>query len=304
MEIIRHRIGRTFALAPLVAALSSPITAGPAFKIALTVLRYFFYPQFETRLFPRRRPVVRVDHPLDRQVPFRPDLVKEYLTFFFLWINSALHIARSFGRPGRLAFREYIIRMDALYRDCASVYLRCQSTTERPRRAANGFFSVIHGLDPHLHCVPSLHVLIVTVNALLGERFIRSLAGPEIGPWHEKAIAYMRQEALRITESVLFVKQHSVNCIGVSIFCLRAWYPEIGEAGALAVAEGLFTYEGRDLPCAGEVRSQAAALYRRLWADHEASGGRSWKAVVLAYLRECEPVSPWVRGPSGRFVIP
>ena len=44
------------------------------------------------------------------------------------------------------------------------------------------------------------------------------------------ALAYLRQEAVRITESILFVKQHSVNCIGASIFYLQLAFPEFDEA--------------------------------------------------------------------------
>jgi hypothetical protein len=302
MQLVSHRIGRTFALSPLVDVLSSARTAWPALRLAYTTLRYFFYPQFETRFYPRKRPVVAVDHPLDASVPFKPGLVGEYLTFFFLWINTGTYVSRAFGKAGRESFRDYILKMTALYRDCAKVYLRCQSTTRRPPEPANGLFSVIHGLDPHLHCVPSLHVLIVYLNMILGEAAIRRLSGGRPSPSQAKAIAYIRQEAIRVTESVLFVKQHSVNCIAISAFCLRAWYPDVGEAGALELIDSLFTYETLDTLAAGAIRAHVKGLYRRLWEDYGRL--RRWRPVVLSYLRAFEPEAPWKRAPGRGFVIP
>jgi len=303
MEQRRHRIGRTFVLSPLVDALRSPATTFPAIRIAWSALRYFFYPQFETRLRPRKRPFVFVDHPLDERVPFRPDLVAEYLTFFFLWINSALYLSRNFGRRGRAAFRDYILRFSRLYEDCGSVSLACQSPTARPPKAANGLFAIIHGVDPHLHCIPSLHVLIVHLNKRLFARHALALSNGKPDAALRKAIEYVEREATRVTESVLFVKQHSVNCIGVSAFCLRAWYPEFGDEAALDVADSLFTVEGQDLEAADEIRGHIKALYRQLWSEYEKRGDGKCRPVVLDYLNSFEPEPPWAKDPSGRFSL-
>lgn len=288
-----HRIRRTFALSPLLHALSRPRTALKAVSLALTVLRYFFYPQFETRFFPRKRPVVSVDHPLDETVPFRPDLVAEYLTFFFLWINTGLFFARNYGKPGRLAFSRYIDAVKGMYRDCGSVYLRRQSTTKRPPEAANSFFALIHSLDPHLHCVPSLHILVVLGNWLYASRTLAELAGGKGGLREERALAYLRQEAVRITESVLFVKQHSVNCIGASLFYLKVRYPEFDSSAVDAFLGELFSYEGVDLGAKDRIRDHARTLCARLWDSYRARPEMGWRRPILSFLGEFEPHPPF-----------
>jgi hypothetical protein len=292
-KVISHRIRTTFALSPLVAALSRPKLAKRAVRIAVTVVRYFFYPQFETRLNPRKRPVVNVDHPLDETVPFRPDLVAEYLTFFFLWINTALFLVRSYGKKGSDAFADYIDEYRRMYRDCGRVYLRKQSTTRRPPKAANGLFQVIHGLDPHLHCVPSLHVLVVVGNYLIGRRFMERLSGGAMGKRERDALAYIRQEAVRITESVLFVKQHSVNCVAVSFFYLSANFTEFGDAEARRFIGELFSYEGTALGSKAEIREYMYSLYRRLLDSYQKRGDGDWRRVVMDYLKEFKANPPF-----------
>jgi hypothetical protein len=69
-----------------------------------------------------------------------------------------------------------------------------------------------------------------------------------------RALAYLRQEAVRITESILFVKQHSVNCIGASMFYLSLAFPEFGREAMAEFVESLFTYEGTDLKARAAIR--------------------------------------------------
>lgn len=292
--IVNHRIRKTFALSPLLEALSRPRTAAQALRMALTAFRYFFYPQFETKLFPKKRPVVNVDHPLDAEVPFRPDLVKEYLTFFFLWINTGMYFARGYGKPGAKAYSRYIDEVVMWYREAGSVYLRKQSTTVRPPDPANGFFKVIHSLDPHLHCVPSLHIIIAAGNWIMGRRLLGELSGGKPGPREAKALAYIRQECIRISESVLYVKQHSVNCVGATVFYLRAKYPEeFGDGEIRRYMEELYTYEGHDLPLKGEIKEYIYSLYTRLWKKYEKAGDGDWRRVLISFLGEFKSNPPF-----------
>jgi hypothetical protein len=292
-QIALHRIRKTFVLSPLLDALSRPQTAVQAVKMAFTALRYFFYPQFESRLFPKKRPAVNVDHPLDQDIPFRPDLVAEYLTFFFLWINTGAFLVRNYGRQGRKAYSRYIDEVISLYRECGSVYLRKQSTTRRPPEAVNSLFSIIHSLDPHLHCVPSLHIIIAVGNWILGRRYLRELSRGVPGLREKRAMEYIRQEAVRISESVLFVKQHSVNCVGATLFYLRARFPEFDESEIHLFMGEYFSYEGSDLPKKEEIKDYVYSLYARLWREYEKAGDENWRKVIFSFLKEFKNNPPF-----------
>lgn len=276
-------------LSPLLYVLGHPRCYGAALRILYASIRYFFFPQFETRFRPKTRPVVNVDHPLDLEVPFRPELVGEYLTFFFLWIDTALFMAREFPGDGPGRFKAHIDEAAQLYRLCGKVYLKRQSTTDRPSEAANGGFALIHGVDPHLHCIPSLHVLLVVGNWILARREWGGSGGLK----EVRALAYLRQEAIRITESILFVKQHSINCVGVSLFFLRARYPDFDALEVERFIAALFSYEGAQMACAQALRDYSFKVYARLWSAYEKRGQCGWDKVVLAFLEEFKPRPPF-----------
>lgn len=303
MQILNHRIGRMSVASPVLEALGSPLSVLESARLLVTVIRYFFWPQYETSLNRRKRPVVNVDHPLDEEVPFRPELVGEYLTFFFLWIKTARWLRDTRGRHSRREgarhFRAHLSYARVLYEDCGKVYLRRQSTTRRPQKSANAGFSLIHSLDPHLHCVPSLHVLLVLANWLRA-RDVTSAREVSAGGRHaadfgrgrrERAMAYLRQEAVRITESILFVKQHSVNCIGASMFYLSLAFPDFGREPVKEFVESLFTYEGKDLAARQAVRDRVMELYGQLMADHEGRRETRWERTILRWLRTI-PANP------------
>jgi hypothetical protein len=111
--------------------------------------------------------VVSVDHPLDEEVPFRPELVGEYLT-----TSSSCGSRRPSGSRRREAgnghgeFRRHLDYARRLYLDCGKVYLRRQSTTKRPLNSPmRAFPSSIPSIRTS-NCVPSLHVLLVVANWL------------------------------------------------------------------------------------------------------------------------------------------
>lgn len=294
MRIQNHRIGRMSPLSPVAEAIKSPMAALESVRLFVTVLRYFFWPQYETSMNRKRRPVVSVDHPLDEEVPFRPELVGEYLTFFFLWIKTAKWLGENGERNGHEEFRRHLDYARRLYLDCGKVYLRRQSTTRRPTKSANAGFSLIHSLDPHLHCVPSLHVLLVVANWLRAQRIAPHTVEGRIGRGRkEKALAYLRQEAVRVTESILFVKQHSVNCIGVSMFYLALAFPEFGREAVGEFVESLFTYEGSELEAKAAIRGRVMELYDQLMRDHQARPGTRWERTVLRWLRSIPARPPF-----------
>ena len=85
-------------------------------------------------------------------------------------------------------------------------------------------FFLIRLTDPHLHCLPSLHVIIAPFTV-----FKISLI---MGKFAEGKDAYQAETdhlftmTVRIIDSVLFMKQHSVNCVPAGLFMLQGRIPE------------------------------------------------------------------------------
>lgn len=232
-----------------------------------TVTRRFFIDQFAYRLRlsfrPGSAPSVRnIEHPLDAVVPVRYGTVDVYLTFVKLWISALSYLRRRIGPSFDADIAAFLVDMERCYADAASVYGRCLSTTRRPSRPPSPRFAMIYAADPHLFCVPSLHVLVVCYTYKRLEDLLR--ARGDLDGFRPEMDA-VRARAVAITESILYVRQHSVNCIPTALAMLSVILPSYDEAEARSFLSALFTADP-DVSEAGraEALSYMLGLYGRM----------------------------------------
>lgn len=282
---------------PIALALSRPRFLFAALRLGAEAVRSFFYPQFENALF-RRRPVVNVDHPLDTAIPFEPSFIKKYLEFVQLWMASFYRLWLFYGEGGEEEILGFLASIRRLYAEAGTVYLSIHTTTTRPSQNYNLRFAVIHALDPHLDCVPSLHVLLVVANWLLASEIVGRLGAGNARDCKREVVelwlSSLRGEALAITESVLFVKQHSVNCIGASLYYLKTRFPRFGGEEAEAFVRDLFAAESRQvacLDCAEELRVLMLALCASMESAYTRNPRAGWREPILEFIRGFCPAS-------------
>lgn len=268
---------RRAGAAPLaLACLLSPRLAAALGRYLSTVLRFFFLSQWGSRLAPRSMPPRRVDHPLDGLVPFEPARSGTYLHFVRLWITALSYARRELGPGSAAACAAFLDGLSACYREAYSVYRRRVSTTSRPTVAANAEFRLVYLVDPHLYCVPSLHVMIVCHVFTAFERMFRE-AGRAEAAAAPRLELYRR--AVAITDSVLYVKQHSVNCVPAALYYSSRLMPEFGRPEARAFLSDLLA----DLPSGADRRAildYMGGLYERLMDEGEAEGAERWRPVL------------------------
>ena len=189
------------------------------FRFLRTVVRDFFWLQFSVKWRFKTIPVLDVSHPLDESIPFTPCKVKIYLNFTNFWIRPMTFLFRRLGVKKALPYCiEYLSLIETAYANAARVYRFCMTTTKRPDYKADTAFKMIHALDPHLLCVPSLHVAIVILASVYYAEVFKNGDFTE-----EERKAYteeLKEGARRIIESVLYVKQHSVNCIPAAMYMM------------------------------------------------------------------------------------
>jgi hypothetical protein len=262
-------------------ALTNPRLAGPGLRVALAALRMFFLPQFQTRIF-SSRPVVYVDHPVDRAIPFQPSVVSLYMSFIPLWMNAVFWLNRRYGRAADALLADFLEGIALLYDEAGSIYLRCHSTTVRPKRLPNLSCAMIQVLDPHLNCIPSLHVTIVFGAWMLARGVVTAMG--EAGESRAEVwLASLYDHARRIAETTMLMKQHSVNCVGASLWYLNARYPtSFDDARCVALMNGLFTIEGRDVPVKEEARARIREVFSMLKQDSASGGG--WRGPLLRFI--------------------
>ncbi|MDR2136511.1 MAG: hypothetical protein LBO76_07840 [Treponema sp.] len=263
----------------------------------------FFFCQYRAALARRfnagRIPVSEADHELDGLIPFSPGWVVVYLDFVGLWVRALGFLLGRFGEGARGAAAGFLDSMGDLYRFAGTVYRKNLSTTRRPFYIGNFRFLLIHLFDPHLMCVPSLHVMVVI---LTYTRFARALEGLGAGAEGSLRAEECRRGALDITEAILYVKQHSVNCVAAAMYAMtrfdRAAFPpeEAEDFAARLFGEGGV----RSLPRIGDeaaeaIRGHILDLYRSFLNGGE--GG--WERPLLDFL-EARPNRPASRRRGGR----
>jgi hypothetical protein len=262
-----------------------------------SIFRNFFLRQYRAALaerfaFKKRAPLSCVEHDLDRLIPFSPSWIEVYLDFVGLWVRMIGFLLIQFGGKARDAAAAFMDSMGDLYRFAGKLYDKNLSTTSRPFYIREFRFFLLRLLDPHLMCVPSLHVMVVV---LTYTRF-RDILGyldkeNRFAPRAEE----IRRGALSITEAILYVKQHSVNCVAAALYAMTRF-----EGGAIRPEEaesfvsGLFTGEGsgtgrRALPrigqAAGErIREHILKLYRRFCRQGLEAPQEDWAKPLLDFL--------------------
>lgn len=270
-----------------------------AVRFVRSVAVCFFLPQYQAVLNPRRRPVVCVDDPLDRRIPFRPEHIKTYLSFVHLWIKACRFLHCTFGARAVPHIREFVDGVTRLYHNAFRVYDSCQSTTTRPPVAGNVHMRFVRAVDPHVHCVPSLHVMIVVYTWVRMRTIIDRLTESGRAVFAGE-IAYLRRQALAITESVLYVKQHSVNCVPAALFALHDLVEEFSLEIGDQFVEELFA-PGGSSPVAPRDRERIAhhmkSVHRRFLAERRR--GHSPVEVILNFLRTQGQAADTVFPPQG-----
>lgn len=276
----RPRFTRSRMLALVLLRLpSSPTLLSAAVRMFFTIMRYFMVGQFAMKLGAIKAPLVGVDHPLDKRIRFRPELAPIYFDFIGFWVRALAYVLDRTGRKAYPDAARFLLSIGDCYKEAYGVYSRCVSTTRRPSKPANASFVVIHLFDPHLFCLPSLHVIVVTT-AWLGLRDILRKHG--LAEREAAAIEAVRARAVEIADTVVAMKQHSVNCIPAAFYATRALNPAFGRAEAKGILDGMFHWSelegGR-----GEVVAYIEALEERFEAEGARRGG-DWKAVLADFL--------------------
>jgi hypothetical protein len=249
-----------------------------------SIMYHFFFLQYKAALFPGRIPVSSVDHPLDLKIPFTPKWVAVYLDFVAFWVRILGFLLTCYRRRAIEPVRDFLESMGKLYGFAAEVYSKHLSTTNRPKYLARPRFFIIHMVDPHLMCIPSLHVMVV-IRSYTKLREILRVLGDE--DKYASQLEEIRQGALAITEAILYVKQHSVNCVAAAMYAMTCFDPclfppEEAEDFASRLFAAAPSPLREDTP---EIRAHILNLYRSLLRGGESKAVGSWEEPLLAFLQ-------------------
>lgn len=263
------------------------------FRIFISIIKYtyvvffdFFMPQF----FKGKTTVVNVDHPLDSTIEFMPHYVKKYLSFVKLWITTLSYIVYKIGRASFIDVNEFLKGLIFAYRESAYVYKKCKSTMIRPNYKKGLQFKVIHYTDPHLHCIPSLHVIVVVYNYIMGKKILEKFSDKK--SVQKDAVKWLYQQAVIITDTILYVKQHSINCISTSLFFMTVNYPDFfGKKDVYGFIEDLFSFTESKIKKEKEIKNHIRKLYDSFIKKYS-KNQIDYKEILLEFLQNYDVKNP------------
>ncbi|MDE5776656.1 MAG: hypothetical protein K2H67_07245, partial [Treponemataceae bacterium] len=185
----------------------------------------FFGIQFLRKLKLVRIPILNVETPLDNKVPFVPQCINDYLGFVNFWIRPLAMLIKILGtKKAAPHLVKYFSLLRKSYKYASQIYRFCMTTTNRPLYKKRTSFVVMRMLDPHYLCVPSLHIAIV----ILCYAFFRDVLQKEDFTREQRELwtREIYEGAIKIAETVLYVKQHSVNCIPAALYMMTKILPK------------------------------------------------------------------------------
>lgn len=194
-------------------------------RFLLNMAGLFFFPQHFRKWHLLKTPIKHVDHAIDEKIPFRPNKYPVYMNFIPMWMHPMGMIFKryTYNSSANIAL-EWFSYLALIYPEAGKLYYYTMTTTYRPATDDKKILG-LRKTDPHYMCVPSLHITTIALAFCFYRMlFERENFGQEDKQLWNKEIF---DTAVEIGESVLYVKQHSVNCIPAGLFMLRKIAPEL-----------------------------------------------------------------------------
>lgn len=254
----------------------------------------FFFPQHFVKMGLKKIEVKHVDHKIDETVPFVPSKLSVYYDFIGMWLRTLdMMMTRYNYNSGANLAAEWFSYMALIYPEAYKLYSYKMTTTFRPQ-CDEKKIKKLRKTDPHYMCVPSLHIVTIAMAfAYYRKIFDREgFSQSDKDLWNKELF----DRAIDIGESVLYVKQHSVNCIPAGLFMLRKVAPEIfTDKEAKEFLDALFA----NAPDVKKEDKQEANDY--MWKMYntfvdEGKDETDWVVPVKKWLDNYEPHTPSYNG--------
>lgn len=260
-------------------------------KFCITVINKFFLIQYLRKIKIIKTPIKNVDHELDTKIPFIPEQIGIYLDFINFWIRPISMIIKRFGMIQGVKIEiEFLRYIRFTYLEAFSIYKVNMTTTNRPKCATNKAARRMQKADPHYLCVPSLHIAVICLTysfyATIFER--ENFTTEEKERW----LPELADHGIKIAESVLYMKQHSVNCIPAAIHMMTNIIPELFTVNtALKSIERLFK-DSKDISEEDKkkIRDHITFTYEKFFLV--AASTKNWRESIFQWMKDYNPYIP------------
>ncbi len=268
---------------PYFRLLWSPRTAKVSWKFLYTVTKSYLGIQFFEKWGIYHIPVVHVDSPLDKKIPFTPEKVKIYMDFVYMFLRPLTMFIKRFGlKKAAPICNEWFSATTRVYLEASRMYRHCLSTTERPDYRENFHFKVIHAFDPHLLCVPSLHIALIALAEVFYKDAFKKAGLSDAECFQKSTEIY--NNSIEIAESVLYMKQHSVNCIPAALYMITKLFPSLFSPNDATnfINDMFLTAENISPKDVAAIKEHISFMYERYLLEGVAAD--DWREPVIRWI--------------------
>ncbi len=276
--------------------LTRPDTVKSAYSFLYTVTKNYLGLQFLKKWGFLRIPVVNVQTSVDDKIPFTPYRVHTYLHFVNFWLEPLSMLMTRFGIKKSVPYcTKFLDLIKKVYAEAGRIYRFRLSTTDRPDYNDMKEFRNIHRWDPHLLCVPSLHIAIIVLccfyfrNLFASDEFTQE----ERDQWNGE----LYEGTVRIAESVLYIKQHSVHCVPAALYMMTRITPDLFTSDdAVKLINDMFVpSDDMSAQDKKEVNDYIHYMYERLFLEgcQEADWTVPVKHWLLEYAHKTGQEAAW-----------
>jgi len=260
-------------------------TVGYAWHFVREVIINYLLVQFKQKWGFTKLPVVSVDHPLDKKIPFTPAKVTVYMDFVYLFLRPLSMMIQRYGMKKAAKYcREWYTICARTYHESGLMYKHTLSTTERPHYTENFHFKIIHLFDPHLLCVPSLHISLICLCFSYYKKAFKELGLSDAENFQKNTELY--NDAVEIAESVLYMKQHSVNCVPAALYMITKLFPELFTPNDATnfINDMFLTAETISTEDCLAIKEHISFMYERFLLEGYAAD--DWRDPVIRWINE------------------
>ncbi len=268
-----------------------PPSLRSSWSLIFTVIAKFFLSQYFRKIHFTRIPVKHVDHKLDEKIPFSPEYLHTYMRFINYWINVMSMGEVKFGLwHGTEICGKFVSYLVKAYDNAYQMYKQTMTTTYRPH-CDDRKVKAMRRADPHFLCVPSLHIAIICLTYY----FYKDLFEHEDFYQSEKDrwLGELYKEMMAIARSVLYLKQHSVNCIPAALYMVCKIAPSFFSPNDAVHFIQHFLDEAQDISESDkeEIVNYTLFIFERFLL--EGTPEDDWTVPVVRWLSEYEPYKPF-----------
>ena len=224
-----------------------------------------------------------VDAELDNRIIARSGALSSYLGFIPFLIGSLGFLKWKFGNNVRQDVCLFMREVKDLFSDAGFVFENAPTKLQYRQSPGVGL-KILHFFDRPRNCFPSLHVILTSYSYLKTKELInKHSSNPGI---HSGTDSFLLNWSIRIIESCLLTKQHSLRDVAGGLATISAKCPQFDQEDIREIISLLFLKHSSSFPedVFGLAKEEIGSVYTELIGNINNNNG-DYRSALVNYVR-------------------